>query len=57
MSNLSDIQHLGDALDTCTPASSGDTPAADNTYPWIGLALVVSSAVLTCTAAYFALAG
>ncbi|MFC4933122.1 hypothetical protein [Massilia sp. GCM10023247] len=57
MSNLSDIEHLGDAFDTCTTTPGGDAPAAGHTYPWVGLALVVSSAALSCGAAYFVLAG
>lgn len=56
MSNLSDIQHLSDTLDTCAPPQAGDMRAPINVYPLLGLALILSSAALTC-GAYYLLVG
>jgi hypothetical protein len=57
MSNLSDIQHISDTLDTCAPAHGEESPSPINAYPLLGLVLILSSAALTCGAAYYFLAG
>ena len=57
MSNLSDIQHISDTLDTCAPAHADDTPAPINGYPLLGLALILASAAITCGGAYYLLMG
>ncbi|MGX4641788.1 hypothetical protein [Massilia sp. SYSU DXS3249] len=55
MSNLSDIQHISDTLDTCAPTERA--PAPVNGYPLLGLALILASAALTCGGAYYLLMG
>jgi hypothetical protein len=46
----------GDTIDLCSPPQAEATPLPVNAYPLLGLALVLASAVLTCTAAYYFLA-
>ena len=57
MSNLSDIQHISDTFDTCAPAHNDDAPDSVNAYPLLGLALIMASAAITCSGAYFLLVG
>jgi hypothetical protein len=53
---MSNIIDSGDTIDLCSPPQAEATPLPVNAYPLLGLALVLVSAVLTCTAAYYFLA-
>ena len=53
MSNLNDSS---DTIDLCAPPQAEARPLPVNGYPLLGLALMLVSAVLTSTAAYYFLA-
>lgn len=53
MSNLIDSS---DTIDLCAPPQAEARPLPVNGYPLLGLALMLVSAVLTSTAAYYFLA-